>query len=76
VAKSLSSLSNVCFGGGVMTASLVGVTGAVLLFFASLMTPLAHDVQVPQHAQQHPQNVNGRNIAAMHCTMHTVPILS
>eukprot|EP00798_Chlamydomonas_sp_ICE-L_P029407 gene29407-5755_t len=39
------------------------------------MTPLAHDVQVPQHAQQHLQNVNGRNIAAMHCTRHTVPIL-
>jgi len=57
-----------------MTAS-VRVTFAVSFFCASLMTPVAHDVQVPQHAQQHPQNVNGINIAAKHCTMHTVAIL-
>jgi hypothetical protein len=72
---SLNCLSIVCFGGGASTTATAGVTGAVF-FFASLTTPAVQDVQVPQHAQQHPQNENGMNIAAMHCTMHTVPSLS
>jgi hypothetical protein len=41
-----------------------------------LKTPVAHGVQVPQHAQQHPQQVNGINSAAMHCTKQTAPNLS
>jgi hypothetical protein len=52
-----------------------GATGASLLL-TMLKTPVAHGVQVPQHAQKHPQQVNGINIAAMHCTMQTAPNLS
>jgi hypothetical protein len=50
------------------------LAGASLLL-TMLKTPVAHGVQVPQHAQQHPHKVNGINIAAMHCTKQTVPNL-
>lgn len=41
-----------------------------------LKTPLQHGVQVPQHAQKHPHNVNGIIIDAMHCTKQVAANLS
>eukprot|EP00798_Chlamydomonas_sp_ICE-L_P009355 gene9355-16479_t len=49
------------------------VTGEFSSFEA---TPLAHGVQVPQHAQQHPHNVNGISIDAMHYTEQVATNLS
>jgi hypothetical protein len=72
--KTLFSLSIPWSGGGLMTVPACFI--CVLLLCTIFTTPVAHVVQVPQHAQQHPQQVNGIIIAAMHCTKHTVPNLS
>lgn len=72
--KLFISRSKVCSTGGFVTGLTLSTT--LLLFLARLRTPVAHGTQVPQHAQQHPQHVKGRNIAAIHCNMQTEPILS
>jgi hypothetical protein len=71
LAKSRITLSINWSIGGLISVESMGIILASLFPFTFCMTHIAHGVQVPQHAQQHPQQVNGMRIAATHCTKQT-----